>query len=550
MKATFTANQSPDLRYTPWVVKFPQDQIDYEDDQLRMVCEGYILNSQALLDAHPGRCLREIILALYQEGGMANVLNQLHGSFVLALHDKTAHVAYLANDLLSKHPLYYLKHPHGLLANSSFLRLAEDARAADLPLTFDEASLGQMMSRCSFLGSDTYVKEIRFLEHCQYIQLTDQGASIETYPCQKPAIPQTEEALIQRIDTLFTQACQMAVDKNLAMGYRPTFTLSAGMDSRCSFLKSMPICKAASAPTPLCLSYGAAGCMELGIASQLAQAQGCDLLIHEINPTGFIRDREEILNRNEGMMYYAGTTGLHRMCKTLDTQPIGLVITGLGGGEIMGDLCKPSASDAEEEALYRQLFADCNADETALKEQISTLRSQYASYNEYVGYQDIRTCHNLAYTSRDRFEIFSPFLYEELFLLLLQVPEQQKAFRRLYSKWYLQAIGDRTPTSAFEGPVRLQSAASPSRLIKGALHRLRRMLHIQSKWDMNPMETWMQLDENQQYLQKTMADDLAALRRLNPSLATALQQRYASATADEKLRLLTVSGMAQRLLKK
>ena len=63
----------------------------------------------------------------------------------------------------------------------------------------------------------------------------------------------------------------MAVQKNQEAGYRQVFTLSAGMDSRCAFLKSLPFCQE-EATKPLCLCYGAKGCRELKIADRLAKS--------------------------------------------------------------------------------------------------------------------------------------------------------------------------------------------------------------------------------------------------------------------------------------
>ena len=543
MKASTLESGKLQLSYNPCLVKFPQDQINFEDKAFQLVLEGYVLNHQSLLESHPGQCLREIILEAYHSGGMPAALNLLRGSFLLGIRDKQTGKTFLGNDMLSKKPLFYLINQADLLADDSFLSLVADAQAAGIPLTADPVSAAEMIQRCSFLGSDTYVKEIRFLERFQYLCITDEGTSLERYEYQpSQTVPDNEDDFIARIDSLFTEACAMAVRKNQQQGYRQVFTLSAGMDSRCAFLKSLPYCTEETRK-PLCLTYGAAGCMELRIAAQLAKGRPCELLLDEVNPTDFIRDREAILDRNEGMMYYAGTTGLMQMLRKVDTAQCGLVITGLGGGEIMGDLGKYGA-DTE---LYQQLWEDLICDAAAREEAILSLTG--IPYNEYVCYQDIRTCHNFAYTTRLDFETFSPFLYEDLFQLLLKTPQQAKQFRQLYAKWYLKCIGDPTPTSCFQGPVEVTSRTSPKQLLKGILRRLRRMLRIQSKWDMNPMEIWVNdYPENRAYMEETLKNDLVSIATRMPEFATDLQQRYELADGDTKLRILTISGMLKRIL--
>lgn len=547
MKVCLKGNKAQ-LLYTPCTVRFPGDQIDREDDRLRIVCEGYVLNSARLLSEHPGMSLSDLVARLYEAEGFASVLMTLRGSYVLGIHDKEKQLLWLGNDMLSKKPLFYLKSEDGLLADTSFLSLAECAKAAGLPLTPDAAAARQMLERCSFLDGDTYVKEIRFLEGMRCIRcgVGDGSISVEDYRPELP-LPKDGDGLLGQIDDLFTEACRMAVEKNRREGYRQVFTLSAGMDSRCAYLKSLPHCT--EEEKPLCLTYGAAGCMELTIAKQLADKHGSELIAREIEPVSFIPQRDEILDRNEGMMYYAGTTGLNPLLNTLDTSAFGLVITGLGGGEIMGDLCRAYTCKEEENALYCELFGGLlPAGEAA--QRTAALQQRYGDYNRYICMQDIRTCHNFAYTGRMHFETFSPFLYEDLFLLLLQVPQSRKSYRRLYAQWYLKYIGDTTPTSCFQGPVRITSRTAPDQLLKGVFRRLRRMLGIQSRWDMNPMTRWVEdYPENRRFMDAALENDLSLIRPKEPELAAQLQADYRAADADRKLRVLTLTGMLGRLLK-
>ena len=548
MQVKLINRNRPEIRYNPNLVRFPGDQIDYEDNRYRIVCEGYLLNSRSLSEANPGLALKDIILRSYEQGGFRAALNLLRGSFVLAIHDQAAGVTCIGNDMLSKKPLYYRLDGTSLMADTSFQALVRASAASGLPMTIHQAAVNQLLERCSFLESDTYVSEIRFLEPFVYLRADADGLSAVRFDYQQPEpCPEDTGALIGRIDTLFENACQMAVEKLRAEGYKPVFTLSAGMDSRCSLLKSLPACLSGGGEPPLCLTYGAAGCMELRIAEKLATGYGCPLQVNEIDPVSFIPDRDRILDRNEGMMYYAGTTGLTAMLDRLDTSAIGMVITGLGGGEIMGDLCQPEDSDQEQ--LYNQLLAPILPDEEARAERIRQIRERYASYNEYICLQDLRTCQNFAYTSHHAFETFSPFLHEDLFMLLLRTPQQEKRLRRLYARWYLSAIGDPTPTSAFQGPVRITSPTDPDRLIKGVVRRLRRMLGLRSKWDMNPIALWVRdYPGNRQYMDSTLEEDLSLMEEPLPQLTDALRGHYQNADADTRLRILTVTGMIRRIL--
>ena len=106
MKASNMGSRGLQLIYNPCLVKFPQDQIDFENDACRVVLEGYVLNHQALLNKHPGLCLQEILLEAYQTGVIAAALNLMRGSFLMDIHDKQTNNAYIDNDMLSKKPLF------------------------------------------------------------------------------------------------------------------------------------------------------------------------------------------------------------------------------------------------------------------------------------------------------------------------------------------------------------------------------------------------------------------------------------------------------------
>ena len=66
---------------------------------------------------------------------------------------------------------------------------------------------------------------------------------------------------------------------------------------------------------------------------------------------------------------------------------------------------------------------------------------------------------------------------------------------------------------------------------------------------MNPIEVWLkQTPENRSYMDENLKADLAVIGGHLPQLAEELQQQYAAADGDTKLRVLTVSGMVKRIL--
>lgn len=436
-------------------VKFPTDNFDCEFETFRVVCEGVVFNSNLLIKSMKKHNLAEVIVDLFLCGGVEKVVNTLHGSFIVALQDVKLQKTYVFNDLLSKRPLYYCISQQKTLVNSSFFEIADEAKKENIRLSFDYDAVEKFLNTSQFWKDTTYFNEIRFIEYGKYIEIDINGdcrlGKVEYKPNYNiEELKSNKDLLLKKIYFFFSKACEEAVRKNDEGGYVPTFTLSGGMDSRCCFietLKSIDDRKRVNS-----FSYGIDGCKDVEIANKLANQYDVHFKSYGIEQT-FLLNKKEVILSNEGQMGYDGTTGLINVLHDINEKEVGVVFTGLGGGEIWGDLCKSNLSREE---------------------------------NIWVRKQDVRMCLNFFYTCRKKFEVFSPFLDEDLFMLLLEFDYSDLNRRRLYVEFYNTFFENDLEVTILEGKPNKSNSIGIGKKIMEARRIIRKRFDLKNRWGMNP----------------------------------------------------------------
>lgn len=514
MKAKFLTNERT-MEFTPGLVKFETDNFDFRGSEVKVMCEGVIYNSDVLLSEYKLNTIDELIIKLYTEKGPGAIPNTLHGMYAVMIDDAKTGDVIVINDLYSKRPVYYCFEDGKALVDSSFYGMLDLSKEAGIELSVDMTGLSQMMSDGVFYDYNTYFSQVKFLQYGEYLKIDKDGIlTVETYKYEDPykVDPKAStDELIAHIDMLFRKAAKEAMEKNNKAGYRPAFSLSGGMDSRCSYLAAVPYAKG----TPYTFSYGEPNCMDMAIASDLSVLYACDHANFDVNHD-FPLDREAVLDRNEGQMVYFGTTGLFRAVSKIKCEDIGLVMTGLAGGEIMGDMCKKSFSEEK---------------------------------NRYVREQVFRTCLNFQFTTRDKFQVFSPYLDEDFYSFLLQLGYETLQHRKLYYAWYLKSFKVDLPVTCVEGKIRQYKSTRVFHGTYAAIKNMKRNLGIRTKWDMNPLLHWFGSNKKvQQFMAENIKNDIDVIKKASngAELEKTIMDKYNSSNDIIKMYILTATGTLKR----
>ena len=492
------------IDYCPKLVKFKSDNFEYEDEQVRIVCEGIIYNSDDLMSEYNTDSLSDVIKMVYFSKGIIYIPNILHGMYVVAVEDKTSNKTFIINDLLSKAPLYYFN-DEKMIASTSFFDEVKLVKDNNCNLNINEKGIQKVLERGFFEYDNTYFTQIKFLEFVQYICICDGKAEIENYEyIEKTDVnPADEDKFCEKLYEYFDNSCRQAVLKNERQGYKNIFTLSGGLDCRCTFLA----CKKYVKNKSISFSYGNYRCKDLEIGAQIASDYNLDHFSYTTNPK-YLMDRDEVIAVNEGQMSYEGTTGLRRTITNLDTENSGLIYTGLSGGEVFGDACTLEGS-LEENRISR--------------------------------IQDVRACLNFHFSSRDKIEVFSPYLDEDFFMLMTKTEAKRLRRKSFYYKWYCMYFNDEHKINACEAAPKPKYANSFFGNIMMLKRVAKKRLKLRSRWDMNPIELWIKSDnELKEYIDNTFSKDILIVENKYSDYAGVLRERFAKVSYPLKLKVLTV----------
>lgn len=489
--------------------KFLSDNHITQVDSLLVCCEGFTLNAEPeaqeiarLHDSEPG-----------------SLPYRYQGSYVIAVLDERTHSLAVVNDLFSKRSVYYYADKALFAFSTSFMDLYDMLTEKGIHLSLCQNGIESMLTSGSFSENYTYFEEIKYLMPYQWLHW-DNGLTIHELPMPKKICPATTEEVIETIDELFAKGVALQVKKNEDHSYQQTCSLSGGMDSRATFVYVHRLASPGALNT---FTYSQSNSFDHTIAQRIARDSGAPNLFVPIDNGTFILDRERLLDYNEGQMYYCGTTGLLGAVEKMDLATSGIVHTGLGGGEIMGDLLTAHSDECIEDPS-----------------------SRYPTEGYCRNLNDFRTCLNFAKTASPFFETSSPFLFEEFYEYMLSLPSALKLSRRVYASWFSKKMPTPYPTTYFYGPIAKAGVLTRYRRL---LSRLKARYRIPDRWNMNPFDQWWAENKTlRPFVYETFEDDMDKLSNV-PAIDAALRERLTACFEKgliDKLRVLTVTGMLSR----
>lgn len=424
---------------------FKGDQISYETSDVAIYTAGMFLNVEECLNEYLCKNVPELILKLVGEN--TPVPKVLHGSYVIAVYQKPTDRLMVFNDLLSKHSVFYSidEKSKCLMLSDSFFETVSMVKEHGLPCTIDEIGVKMMLWQRMFYDDVTYVKEIKFLRPFDYLVMENGILEVRRIARDEMLGVSMEEAASE-IHQRFNKAVALQFRKNEKCGFPQVATLSGGMDSRSTFLYGLEN----GYTNQTCFCYGESTSADYEYARDLAIRNGCSFFFHPIDNGSHLLERDEICEANEGQMVYSGPSGTYDSLRFYDTSHLGIIHTGLGGGEIMGDMRVAENPDGMKrlvEALKYKLgkgkkdrtwesFVNslrCNAVEL---QRLEAFYKDYADFNEFQSLNDIRRCLNSQKIAQSfGVEYVSPFLDEDFFCYMLRIPYELTKDRRLYIYW-------------------------------------------------------------------------------------------------------------------
>lgn len=191
-----------------------------------VVLDGRIYNREELGGADDDASL---ILRLYAELGMEEMLSRLNGDFAFALHDENTGETWLARDRFGVRPLYYVEAPGFAFASraGALLLLPGVSRAVDKEYV-------ALVAACHYRTFDNRsdaspYRDVHLLPAAHYLRFDGEDLQVRRYWDMRPGedLAGSEDELAWQYRELLLDAVRIRV----ASVKRPAFTLSGGMDS-------------------------------------------------------------------------------------------------------------------------------------------------------------------------------------------------------------------------------------------------------------------------------------------------------------------------------
>ncbi len=439
-----------------------------------------------------------LILYLYRLHGLEFV-RELHGSFVLAIWDKTTRQLIIINDRFGLRPLYYTVNPKHLLFASEVKALLQSPHV-NRSLNYE--AIGEFLTFQILLGHKTFFSNIFVLPPASVLSyhLNENKVTIDSYwdlSFQEHQANISEQLYLEQLTHLVKQA----VARRMTGPYPKGIFLSGGLDSR-TLLGAIE-----KKHYPLhTFTMGIPHSYDVKFAARIAQAKGTIHHYQEFPPDFLARFTERSVWLTDGMVSCEHTGILSLL--DLTRRHCQVVYDALGAGVFLGgSYLKPELfiSDmTQPEKLHKYLyhkFATAfpknlwpiflseklynligDAPYQSLKIEIDKAPAEHpANKSEYV---HIKTRQRRfiffgPHNTRSQMESRTPFYDNDLIEYVYSIPPELKLNKRIYLKLIQHAFPDlaRIPWSFSGLPI---TVTSPRRLfVQRARYKLHRMLRTE-----------------------------------------------------------------------
>ena len=553
------SKMSFDIEESLTIGKFREDNISFESDAYIIKTFGYFLNKGECFERFSCDTLPELLCKMVEQD--VQVPKILFGGYLIVVYKKKAHQLFIFNDLLSKHSVfyYYDKMSETFFASDSFFNTLKAVKENDLSFSIDSLGVKMMLWHRMFYDNLTYVNEIKFLRPFEYIVLNDGNVELKKMDFPQMIDVSMDEAA-NEIHQRFNGAVKLQYQKNEQAGYQQIATLSGGMDSRSTFLYGL----ANGYSNQLGFCYGESTSADYDCAQKLATKYHCEFFFHSIDNGNHLLKREELCKANEGQMLYSGPSGAYDSLCFYDTSRWGIVHTGLGGGEIMGDM-RVADNPTKWEQLIEYLkyrlgkgkkdrtwasfvtSLKCNHEE---RKRLEDMYQYYGDFNLFQSLNDMRRCLNVQKMAQSLgIEYVSPYLYEDFFCYMLQIPYSLTKDRNLYVYWQ-----KKYNPQQFETPSTFQLGCRPGN--KFGYYAIRYYKYFvnkmgkKTKYDMIPIEHWIASNPNIARVQhEWFEEDMKSIQhRVNDSIVKLLLDSW-NKNAASRFNILTATWALDHIYK-
>jgi asparagine synthase (glutamine-hydrolysing) len=522
------------------IPKFMNDKLFDENNKLFICTDGILLNSKNLKLKYQTDTNFNVLNKIYTDKGITGI-SEIKGDFSGFIFNKDTNLLHIfTNHIGSKNIFYFFDEEKNYLVFGSELKiLVNIMRKMGYTPSLSETGAYCLLTFGFMLGDNSLVKNIKKIPPGSILTYSDGHIKIDQYfkLSSTPYLSDSEEVIIKNLDSLFSEAIKLEYDKDLEYNYSHVSTLSGGLDSRMNIMHA----EKAGYSNILCVCFSQSDYLDEIIAKRIASDHGFDFLFHFLDNGNYLKNVDESVLANDGLVLYPGSSPMQFTFKLIDWNKLGLLHTGMLGDLIMGSyLLEKNHTPVDNPAIKKSAYSTrlLNKD---LIEKLQIPRN-YENSELFAFYERCVNGVFNGYRITEHFtEFSSPFLDKDFLEYAMRMPTKYRYNEGLYLKWILSKVPEAAAYPWEHTGVKINAG-----LLKKMSYRIYRFIfkkllrNKMHKDAMNPADYWYQTNPGlRHYIEDYFNNNINLLNK-HPTLMKDARKLFSEGTFIEKAQVLTL----------
>lgn len=409
--------------------KFHEDKVFDEDGDFIIGIEGVILNLKQLKHETKQLSTFELIKSLFQKDDVYFV-KKLKGDFSGFVYSKQDDKLYIFTNHIGSKRVFYFHNDKYFIFASELRDISFLMKKLGVVVKLNRDAAYLMLTYGFMLEDITLISDVKRLAPGSVLTFENDEIHINEYFHLRNISPTTDNhtQIIEKMDTLFSEAIQLEFEKDKEYGYQHFATLSGGLDSRMVVLMAHQL----GYSNQLNFCFSQANYLDEKIAKKIASDYQHEFLFQSLDNGNYLKDIEKTVFYNDGLVLYSGSAHVMKCIENVNFDSFGLIHTGLIGDAVIGSfLSKPCVvlPNIHSGAYSTKLISK-------ITPLLSTIISGYKSEElfKFYGRGFLGALNGNYY-----FDIFSqtvsPFLNIDFLSYCYSIPEHLKFKQKIYLEW-------------------------------------------------------------------------------------------------------------------
>ena len=214
--------------------KFLNDKI-FDDDALTFIgTDGVLFNAQHLRQKYGAGTNFALVEKIYTYNGIEGI-SEIKGNFSGFVFNKNSGVIHVFTDHAGTKNVFYFfdKEKNYLVFGSELKVIVSVMRQLGYTPRLSETGAYCLLTFGFMIGDSTLIQQIKKIPPGSILTCFQGQIRIDQYYkfSTTPEIVDTEEAIIEKLDSLYSEAIKLEYEKDLEYHYSHIATLSGGLDS-------------------------------------------------------------------------------------------------------------------------------------------------------------------------------------------------------------------------------------------------------------------------------------------------------------------------------